>query len=403
MKTFGSNEEKIYKSATRTLDLNTLKMDTGNKAIYAGGNQFRTLWVRDFCYSVEGLVLDGQNTLVKYQLSLIFSFLSREGLLPRGLDFISPKWRVVQNTILKWLPLFRNQYPTAESEFKRIIKAEYFGEHGTPAMDSNALFVLAYCNYADKNKDWFLSDTQLLSLLDYYNRHRTGDLFDQPPFSDWQDSVLRTGPLALLQLQILSAYESSVTLKRLPESHFNIKTFKNKILESFFDPNSYLFYQDTSKKRLSLDCYGFIFRYGLFSDVIDLKRLYLSLKASALWQHIGGPGVPVFPKYQETEVSWTTKMVGLRHYHDGFHWGWLIAEAAYIAKTNSDINEYQHIVDRYSACFQPDQNLAEIYIASGNQLTEYSGLFYRSENPFTWTAAKWLAALNISVNKKNDT
>lgn len=394
MRNFSPNEAKISASASQTLQVNTLKFDTGNQVIYAGGNQFRTLWVRDFCYSVDGLISNQQLTLVKFQLGLIFSFLSKDGFLPRGLDFISPKWRVVQNTVLKWLPIFKNQYPVNEATFKEVIKAEYLGEHGTPAMDSNALFVLAYCSYANTTKDWFIPESQLHSLLDFYNRHLINDLFDQPPFSDWQDSVLRTGPLALLQLQVLAAHQTMMSSKPQPEGVLKIDVIKRKILDTFFDPESYLFYQDQQKKRLSLDCYGFVFRYNLFSDMIDLKRLYNALKESPLWQTKGGPGIPVSPAYNDAEVSWTTKAVGLRHYHDGFHWGWLIAEAAAIAKINQDMDEYQKIVARYSTCFEPKDNLAEIYIAKDNKFIEYSGLLYRSESPFTWTAAKWLAALN---------
>lgn len=394
MTLFSPNEEKIHQIASNTLALNTLNLDTGNQVIYAGGNQFRTLWVRDFCYSVDGLISNQQLSLVKFQLDLIFSFISKDGFLPRGLDFISPKWRVVQNTVLKWLPIFKNQYPTSEVEFKNVIKAEYLGEHGTPAIDSNALFILAYCSYVQATNDWFIPDQKIQSLLDYYSQYLKDDLYDQPPYSDWQDSVLRKGPQALLQLQVLAAKKTLLKLKHSSEAHFKSNASEHKILDTFFDPTSYLFYQDKHHTRFSLDCYGFIFRYNLFNETIDLKQLYTTLKMSPLWQTPGGPGIPVFPPYTESEVSWTTKAVGLRHYHDGFHWGWLIAEAAAIAKINNDPEEYLRILDGYSASLTTKKNLGEIYLAKENQFAEYSGLLYRSENPFTWTAAKWLATLH---------
>lgn len=379
-----------------TLEKTTHSLDSGGQVVFAGGNQFRTLWARDFCYSVEGLLAAGKSALVRYELKLLFHYLSKDGFLPRGLDVIAPQWRVVQNTILKWLPIFPTQYPVNEVAFKSELTAEYLGEHKTPAYDSNALFVLSYVHYGQKTSDWFLNwDTQVMPLLTVYNQHKNDLLFAQPAFSDWQDSANRAGTMALLQLQILAAFEAGIRCGFIDPAQLHLDAFKKAILDTFFNPDTYLFFQEKTRQQMALDCYGFIFRYGLFSDQIDFSRLYNSLKQTPLWQNDQCPGIPVHPPYKGSEVSWTTKAVGLARYHDGFYWGWLIAEAAYIAKKQKDVGEYLSILKIFEASIQSAETLAEIYVKKEKYFIEYSGILYRSENPFTWTAAKWLGAIHL--------
>lgn len=85
--------------------------------------------------------------------------------------------------------------------------------------------------------------------------------------------------------------------------------------------------------------------------------------------------------------------MGLGGYHDHFHWGWLVAEAARISKLNGDQSEYLRVVNKFSTDIQSAATLSEIYSLKGNSLVEHKSILYKSENPFTWTSAKWCEAL----------
>lgn len=86
-------------------------------------------------------------------------------------------------------------------------------------------------------------------------------------------------------------------------------------------------------------------------------------------------------------------MVGLRHYHDGFYWGWLIADCHRIAKLMGDTEEAERIANKFAESIYSDAFMAEIYEVNRGLLRPVSRRFYQSESPFTWTSAKWLEAL----------
>ncbi|RYZ97831.1 MAG: hypothetical protein EOP11_21490, partial [Proteobacteria bacterium] len=115
----------LKEKALRTIEANLVETEKG-LFLTAGGNQFRTLWTRDFCFSVPGLLAAGWRDLVERQLGLILSF-AEFSQLPRGIDPLNPKLRVVWGTAFRFLP------PPFANAYAKPLKAEYLGEHGTPA------------------------------------------------------------------------------------------------------------------------------------------------------------------------------------------------------------------------------------------------------------------------------
>lgn len=387
---------EILKKAIKTLELNTHTTDTGREFIFAGGNQFRTMWTRDFCYAVNGLLGIGKQNLVKSQLVLIYNFLSPKGILPRGIDRVSPKIRVVCNTLIPLSIRPRFGYSVNDKIFNQQIKGEYLGEHGTIAIDSNVLFILAYFSYANVTGDYFLKIDQIQELFFVYKDRQNGNLVFQEGFSDWQDSAKRNGVWTLLQIQILSALILFRKWTGMDVSGFAINSLERTILKEFFSESDYLFYQSLNSKTLALDYYGFIFMYKLFSSTLDHSQLYSNLKKHSIWTKFPIPGVPVSEYYPISQISWTNRLVGLAGYHDHFHWGWLIAESVKMAKLQNDSLEYQRIIKSYSHIVKNDQTLSEIYKYDGDVFKEFKGISYKSENPFSWTAAKWCEALTLS-------
>lgn len=382
----------IYKKkALETLERNLLKYPS-RRFITAGGNQFRTLWVRDFCYSVPGLLNAGYADVVKSQLQLVSTYRHQNGFLPRGLDIMAPQLRVVLNLIKKDLSFY--QYPDSFEKFQMRLKPEYFGEHKTVAFDSNVLFCLSALQYMEKTNDFFLSEQEFIHLLKVYLPFKKDSLFSQPPYSDWQDSAIRSEPMLLFHLQLLSVLKRLKKQLNLVLSDFSIEELEETILKKYYYPMNRCFYQDLAHRRMSLESYGFIFTESLFSSSLNHRDLYLALKESSLWNQNVIPGRPVFPAYTKEEVSWTTRLVGLGGYHHQFHWGWLIAEAYKISCLMKDPEEAKRIKEYYFNQVKTDPFLAEIYLCKEEKLEVYSEFLYQSEAPFTWTAAKWLEAFS---------
>ena len=180
------NLEEIAKRSLRS----NIRSKTGQNFLVAGANQFQTLWVRDFCFSVPALILIGESNLAEQVLDHICLFKDKEGFLPRGLDFIDPKIRVVCATFGISQAILPKSLRGSIKSFGNFIgskklRPEWTGEHGTNAFDSNVLVALSYLQLNIPEK--------ALPLLEVYNKHLTNGLLRQDGYSDWQDSAKRTG------------------------------------------------------------------------------------------------------------------------------------------------------------------------------------------------------------------
>lgn len=377
--------ETLWKTAQKSLEHNTVSSIEGALTV-AGGHQFKTFWVRDFCYAVPGLMALGHNEQVKHQLSLCLKYQRNDGLIARGFDVINPKLRVVAETfgIQKWI----NGDYTAEP-----LKTEYLGEHGTPAVDSNLLVLLTCMLWMEKNNSTYFWDhysSQLEKAFVFTLSARVNHLLTQPAFSDWQDSARREGStfyLNILFYRVLLRLQKQNITWSLSE---NLEAWKKNIWSAFYDSKVGLFKSQLGREQFSLETQLWCIEEDLFSSLIPSLQLWKNLKASPLWGKM--PGRPVWPDYPAKDVSWTTKLVGLRHYHDQFYWSWLMGESLKIAKLMNDIEANDLISGELQRLANAHGTIHEVYEMS-DKLTPVERALYKSERPFSWGAGKIIEAL----------
>jgi glycogen debranching enzyme len=367
--------DDILLKSKATIAANIVSTSEG-EMLAAGGAHFRSLWVRDFCISVPGLLKCGYAELVARQLLSFYNYRSERGQIPRGLDVVSPKLRVTWN-------LFLPRNPSFMSYEGKGLRPEMLGEHKTPSYDSNVLFVLAALDYQAATKVPLFSSRQLEELLSYYSPSSDG-LFVQPAFSDWQDSARREGRILFTHLLYLKA-AMGLNLEK------DVERIRRLIREHFFDGT--FFRESPSRNQISLDSHLFILTNQIAIDGVDRRTLYANLKSHPIWSLGAIPGVPVFPAYSRKEISWTQKMIGLEAYHSGFVWGWLAAEAVKCAAQYGDEAEADRILTFFEAKTRAEEYLSEIYSSEPVDFSRYKSLIYKSESPFSWTAAKWIEAL----------
>jgi hypothetical protein len=360
-----SDRETVLAKARATLNKNLIRTSAGELCV-AGGTQFKTLWVRDFCHSARGLIKLSHGDVVERQLNLIMKYRNAEGFLPRGLDVMDPKLRVLSSVFAHIDPEYGD----------KALKPEFLGENRTVAFDSN-LLVIDVASEMDFEKE------RLRALLSPYKVSSDG-LLHQPGFSDWQDSARREGAVLLTQLLYLNA------LVKL-EMHASADELRARILQNFYHSANGLFVEQIGSAQYALDSHAFILRRQNLLPAVNYEALYKKLKLSELWISSLIPGVPVFPAHESSDVSWTTKLVGLRGYHDDYIWGWLAAEAYMVARKMQDFDEASRILSFFSRMSDKDPFLAEIYDRNGKGRART--LVYQSEMPFSWTAAKWIEAL----------
>lgn len=374
--------QSLRQKALATLQANLNQTEEG-EFIAAGGHQFRTFWTRDFCFSVPGLLQAEMAELVQNQLKFIHQHKNPEGLLPRGLDRIPPQFRVVWNTFFRGLP------PPLEKKSKKL-EPEYFGEHGTPAFDSNLHFLRSLFLWSAHTKfPLFLTPNEIEEVWKYYGPDLKDGLLHQPQYSDWQDSAKRKGVLLhtqLLHWEVLNHFHQ-------PEVRSNLSDHLKKWPKS----DDGLYFETREGGQISLDSHCLLLKSEDLLSHREKKSLYEKLIQSPLWKEEGLPGRPVHPPHAADQVSWTCKAVGLRHYHDGFHWGWLIAEAAGICYLSKDFAEGDRLLNALENSLEGPY-CSEVYELKNEKLEPIHRPLYKSENPFTWTAAKILEALSLREN-----
>ncbi len=399
--------------AERELRKNIVQTQAG-LLLLAGGHQFRTFWVRDFCFSVPGLLAIGEADLVQRQLEICFRFQREDGLIARGFDVVNPKFRVVCHSLgLQNLKRF--------SYADRALCPEYLGEHGTPAVDSNLLTLLAVTQWTSHTKNQVFYQKyakQICKALDFVWQSQKNGLLHQPGFSDWQDSARRSGAgfyLNLLFLKVLNTLLSVSEVKHelmsknisglvsgsVSESILDfgfINAFRDRLWQSFFDTSKGLFVSQidlagVQKKQYSLETQLWCIEENLFSQQISRQLHWQNLRRSELLLPMAGR--PVWPDYKDIEISWTTKVVGLRHYHDRFRWSWLIAETLKVAQIVGDVEFAHQMNSIFERLVSRDLTVCEIYEPDSDMLP-VSRLFYRSERPFSWGAAKLCEALSFA-------
>jgi GH15 family glucan-1,4-alpha-glucosidase len=368
----------------------------------AGAHQFHALWVRDFCNSVPAYILLGQQNAVRDSLDAIFAAQRQiDGVIPRGLDHYSPSQRITSEYLGITLDFIEPLFPNFDTENNVI------------SIDGNLLVPIAAWQYLqaysdpERLKAWW---PKAVSSIDWiWQAHLTQDLVDrQPPFGDWEDSLRRTGRVALTNEQYQLALRSMADwAKRLGDSaaaaNYEAKLVAAKAAfnQFFFDAKKGYVRSFESDDHLSADAnYTAVAENLLPAD--RAAQVMTTVKGSALWGVV--PGRATFPDYPDSMKSSFVGWAGIKDYHDSLSWIWLGAEAAMAERAIGNADSCNDILDRLSALIMSQNQVYEVYSpGSGSPefgtLTPVKRLFYKSEGPFTWNAARFYEAASLGCQK----
>lgn len=369
--------------------LANVRLVGGRPILTAGARHFRMIWTRDFCFSAGGLIAAGRADALRETLALILSLQREDGLLPRLLDTGSWALRVALGVLGRDLPL--------EGDFK----PNYIGEHGTPAIDGNALVCWAAERCAAASGDAAFAAGALPVLeraLAFYDARLDEGLVTQPPYSDWQDSIRhRRGRVFFTNLLYWRAHESLAALSALAGAdaapwRAKAEALKRRIVAHFQDEKTGAFTNIERGGPLSTDGLLFSVVWG-FTDRETSRRLLRALDAAGAWTP-WGPRCAT-PDYPSAARGWITKLAGIPDYHDRVVWLWQTALAVQAFRA---VGEEQRALEMERA-------LTTILLrdgASGEVYEPETGLpvkrrLYRSEAPFSWSSAMALEALSASA------
>lgn len=374
---------EAFRIARESLEHNIVETQVG-PVLRAGANQFSGLWTRDFCYSIPGLLEIGRADVVKNHLQrLLEARRPSDHLVPRLLDNIPSRRRVLRG-LFPWL----GPVPTVDAP----LRAEFLGEHGTEAIDSNLLVLRGLVQYVEHTGDRVFSmplDRVFSQLLSYYQSHTRDDWIVQQAYGDWQDSVRRTGVTFLTnfhhwwvlhhatRLGLLDAEQEHEALRRETQ-------LRDRLKEAFFDAQTGLFRSHLELSVVSLDGVALaLLEPEFWKDAQEREGVYRALRSGVFARF---PGRASDSDYPRRWRSLNVRAVGLGHYHDRLAWSWLIGLQGSAALAMGDRQEAERLRRFLSELLKRDGVVGEIY-EPRRRYRLFRSLFYRSEAPFSWGAA----------------
>ena len=173
-----------------------------------------------------------------------------------------------------------------------------------------------------------------------------------------------------------------------------VDALKIQIFKTFFDQKSGLFKSLSKGEWISLEGNLYALEDDLFLNDEEKINLYKNLVQSKLWNAI--PGIPTVPDYPKKQISYTTKLVGLRHYHDGFTWPWLTAFSAKIAGLMGDSTTQRFLMEKLQEWAIRDNAIHEV-LNPKKDFRPVRKPFYRSESPFSWASGFVLDSLHVDA------
>lgn len=356
------------------------------RLVTAGPGQYGSVWTRDFSWSVEGLLLAGEDRAVRDTLDALLAAQHPDGLVPRLLDTRWPWARFARAVLKGRLTLRAPLVPNFRSDQLAL------------AHDANALLVWAACEYAVRRDElaWAgLVLPRLEAALSWYDAREQGGLVVQPPCADWKDKLkARRGAVFYTNLvrwkaraALASLYAALGRRAAAAEAESAATALKRRLERAFWDASGG-FYRDTdagavysSDGNLAACVWGFAGPEAAAKSLRALDRL-------GLWTPWGPRASQPYPA---SEKPWLARAAGIPGYHDDAVWLWNSALALDALGLAGRDAHRARLAAAVAGLLSADGAAGEVYDpGTGRPL---SGRLYRSESPFTWSSAMLLASL----------
>ncbi len=349
------------------------------RVLCAGWRNFREPWARDLSFALFGLMEVGEWQAARESLEVFLQYQDKTGQFPI---------KVHSNGVLsRYLhSLFGRQQPTYAP-----LKPKYYSGHKTLSLDSHALLVIAALHYASRSGDLaFLKDhwPALRRGLAWLEGHAsTAGLLHQEAFSDWADSVGRSGRILytnVIYWKALSEMARAAQAAGHPgdEAGYQVQAaaLARAIDDHFWRPD--LGYYITSQEHDNLSSSGNLLAiaWGLASP--DQANIILD-KMDRLGMADPVPTQVVHRAYEPRFIALENRLGGIGHYHTEAAWLWLGAWHAIALVRTGRRGEAEKILARIAEVIVRDNVVHEVY---GKDRRPLRSFWYASEAPLSWSA-----------------
>jgi len=356
------------------------------RVLTAGSDHFKTLWTRDACFGMLGLIEDpAGRQVVRDTLQSFFDRAGGSGQLPRRMGDRG-------NPTLMVYSFFGIKTPDP----KKLSTTEYINELNVPQYDATILPIILALEYYKAGGDRAFIETNYTALKQAAKWLEASDsrLIDQPGGADWKDVLKRSGEVAYTNVLLYKAFASMAELNALmgeDVSHNKeyAEKLKREINTRIWDDKLGYYKDSAGVSAFSADGNMLALIWG----VADAEK---SAKVFAKLEYLLDNGPLPFPalegEYSAANVPFWLKLAGMRHYHDKCIWPWQGNVLAVAAARAGKRDLAMKAINKVAAQAVKDGTFYEVYENKNGKVAPVRSLFYRSEPDFTWSAGTFLWA-----------
>lgn len=358
--------------------------------IYAGLTHFNEYWARDGLWTVLGVLRLGDLSMAEKQIGLFVKNIDADGQVPtRITSEFGLFFRLLGLPRLgKVKPLFG-------------LNPAYFwfsgkDGRGHRGKDGGSLLAIAVFEFIkhggniEKVKRWW---PKLVKSMSWYQKHIANHLVNEDWHEGWMDSLRFRGATLYTNVLHLKALSSMEKIAKVLGKNSQIwrrrhQETKSSLIKNFFN-GKYL--NNTGAGPSKQEPF-----------VVDGNMLAVWWKivtpktARSIINHFLKSGVhhPVpcrvnTPKFHHSLVPKRFGLIGLSGYHnDNCAWLWLGAVSVLALKRHS-VRKAKSLLKKIAKLIVKHQEVYEIYDEKGDPFNTW---FYKSEHPFAWSSALFLAA-----------
>lgn len=354
----------------------------------AGTRNFREPWARDFGFAIHGLLEIKEFEAARETLETFLEFQTPQGQFPIKVHSTG----VLERTV--YAILGRPQ------SIKKPLRPQYLSGNRTLSLDGNALLVSAMIDYAHfAGDEKFLTDcwpnlNQALHWLETFAPDADG-LLSQQPYSDWADSIARSGKIL---------YTNVLYWKAVQDMAGVAGRFGRSGDQSFFQPwadrlsqslKSYFWdaergYMVTSQEFPNLNASGNLM--AICFECVDPEKGNRILDKMAEYKMADPvPTKPVNFGYPRKSIAAYAGLGGFPNYHVDAAWLWLGSWHVVALTRLKRLDEAGELLKKIAHVIVRDKAVYEVYTPKGDY---FSNFWYTSEAPLTWSAAMVLYAFH---------
>jgi len=350
------------------------------RVLCAGHRNFREPWARDLSFASYGLLELGDYEAVRESLEVFLYFQTPEGQFPVKVFSTGVVDRYLHS-------LFQREQPTHAP-----LRPKYISGHRTRSLDGNLLLVVACLHYITKTLDDDFARKHWGALqrgirwVEAHSREKDG-LITQEAFSDWADSLARTGEVLYTNIIYWKALHEmaryagkyggeaeALAWQRLADST------QIAIHSRFWRAD--LGYFVTSRELENLSSAG-----NLLAIAWDLVTPIQGETILAAMRRFGMdtpvPTQVMYGVYPHKSIAIENRLAGIPEYHIQGAWLWLGAWHVIANVYQDKPQEAAALLERIMAVVRRDGGVFEVYGKDGHFL---STRWYSAEAPLSWSA-----------------